>query len=78
MVLYESSIHCMGPHGSLNCMGGVGSIREPDVAIMEADGAIWEPHAPYGNHMCHMEAIWELCAPGGWELHVLYRSMGAI
>jgi hypothetical protein len=46
-------------------MGAVGIIWEPDVAIWEVDGAIQELHASYGNRMCHMEAIWELCAPGG-------------
>jgi hypothetical protein len=46
-------------------MEGVGIMREPDVAIQEVNGAIQELHAPYGNHVHHIEAIWELFAPGG-------------
>jgi hypothetical protein len=46
-------------------MGAVGTKWEPDAATWEVGGTIKELLAPYGNHMCHMEAIWELCAPGG-------------
>jgi hypothetical protein len=32
-------------------------------AIREADGSIWEPHAPYGGHLRGVCAVWELCVP---------------
>jgi hypothetical protein len=78
MAPYGSCICCMGPHAPnrscRHCMGvrwhHMGAAfeccvccMEAGCTVLEADGAIWEPHAQCGDHVGAMCTMLAPCAP---------------